>query len=132
MRNMELIIHQDVKSYASAVVPFLEMNEAENGLLLGILGMLQDQSPLTLPFMAEVQRGEETTAAAFYHTQNLIVSRGLEGAIEELSTKLIEMHVDVPSVVGPSVISQRFAETWASCRRCTSSLTMDQCIYQLT
>ena len=104
---MELIIHQDVKNYASAVVPFLEMNEAENGLLLGILDMLQDQSPLTLPVMAEVKCGEETTAAAFYHTRNLIVSRGLEGAIEELSKKLIEVHVEVPSVVGPSAISQK-------------------------
>jgi uncharacterized protein len=129
---MELIIHQDVKSYASAVFPFLEMNEAENGLLLGILGTLHDESPITLPFMAEVKRGEQTAAAAFYHARNLIVTRGLEDAIEELSRKLIEMHVDAPSVVGPSAISQSFAETWGKRRRCSAALSMDQCIYQLT
>ena len=126
------ITHDDLKHYRAAVVPFLEMNEAENGLFLGILMSLKDDSP-TKPFiMGEAQLNGETVAVALYFQMNLIVTRGLEPAMRSLTESLRTREIDVPGVVGPAEVAECFAIEWAKVRGCSHRLAMDQGIYRLT
>lgn len=129
---IELIIHDDLKSYTASVIEFLEINEAENSLLLGILGVLKDDPATRSPFMAQVKSNDETIAAAFYSDRNLIVTRGLEPALEVLAAMLMTGNIDVPGVVGSSEIAERFAQTWTKARGCEHLLWMDQGLYRLT
>jgi hypothetical protein len=87
---LELFTFEDATEYITAVTPFLEINEAENGLFLGMLDELRNDPPASIPFMAEIRRGKETLAAAIYWERNLIVTGGLERAAEVLAKKLLE------------------------------------------
>jgi uncharacterized protein len=129
--TIELIIHDDLNSYRAAVVPFLEMEEAENSLFLGTLMSLRDDSPAP-SVMAEARRNSEPVAAAFYDEVNLIVARGLEPAMRPLTELLKARQIDVPGVVGPAEVAEVFAAEWTKTRGCRHLLAMDQGIYRLT
>jgi len=128
--STELIIHDNLNNYATSVLEFLEMNEAENGLLLGMLGLLKPVQAAR-PFMAAVKSNNETIAAAFHHDRNLIVTRGLEPALDVLAAALIARNIDVPGVVGPSGAAEAFSKTWSKARGCQHSLSIDQALYSL-
>jgi uncharacterized protein len=130
--TIELVIHDDLQRYCVAVLPFLEMDEAENSLFCGTLISLKTH-PLAQPsFMAEVTRNGETIGAAFYSEINLIVTRDLEPAIRNLCESLKARHLDLPGVVGPAETAESFAAEWARVRSCGHFLTMDQGLYRLT
>ena len=109
-QTITVITYSDLVRYAASI-RLLEMDEAENSLLLGTVEPLKHKAPPSPPFTAEVKRGAETIAAGFYNERNLVVTRNLEQAVEAIATKLIENHIDVPGVVGPSAVSEKFAET---------------------
>jgi len=129
---IELVIHQDLNRYCAAVLPFVEMDEAENGLFCGTLISLKTNPLAKRPFMAEVKRNGETIGAAFYSEINLIVTRDLEAAVRNLSESLKAAHIDLPGVVGPAESAESFANEWARVRGCGHFLEMDQGLYRLT
>src|SRR5215467_11799039 len=121
--TVEIVIHDDLDRYCAAVLPFVELDEAENGLLCGTLMSLKTQ-PLTKPsFMAEIKRNGETVGAAFYSEINLIVTRDLGPAVRNLSESLKAAHIDLPGVVGPAETAESFAAEWARVRGCGHFLT---------
>src|SRR5215813_8263689 len=130
--TIELVIHDDLNRYCAAVLPFVEMDEAENGLFCGTLISLKTQ-PLAKPsFMAEIKRNGETVGAAFYSEINLIVTRDLGPAMRSLSDSLKAGHLDLPGVVGPAETAESFAAEWTRVRGCGHFLAMDQGLYRLT
>src|SRR5262249_19287030 len=110
---------------------FLERNEAENGLLLGVLDLLKFDRAAVPPVMVDIRRGDETIAAAYYRDRMLIVTRDLENAAEDLSTLLKADRIDVPGVVGPSASSEAFAHAWIAIRGCESTFAIDQGLYAM-
>jgi hypothetical protein len=61
--TIEVVIHHDLNRYCAAVLPFVEMDEAENGLFCGTLTSLKTHPPAKPSFLAEVKRNGETTRA---------------------------------------------------------------------
>src|SRR5215471_21562920 len=129
---IELVIHNDLNRYCAAVLPFVEMDEAENGLFCGTLISLKTH-PLAKPsFMAEIKRNGETIGAAFYSEMNLIVTRDLEPAVRDLSESLKAAQIDLPGVVGPAETAESFAAEWARVRGCGHFLAIDQALSRRT
>jgi predicted GNAT family acetyltransferase len=130
--GLSVIIHNHIESYISSVSSVLEENEAENSLLLGLLGRVQcDSSPSSL-LLAEIKWSDTTIGAAFYSGKNLILSRDVEAAIEPLIANLTTRQMNVPGVVGPAEVVEAFHTSWAHARQCRAMLSMEQGIYQLT
>jgi uncharacterized protein len=130
--SLKLKIFEDAQKYISAVRPYLENREEENGLFLGNLGMHEANKSLVAHFMGEVQKNGKTAFAAFYREINLIISRGEKSAIPVVADKLRELNIDIPGVVGPSEESEAMALEWARVRGCSYYLSMDQLLYKLT
>jgi len=132
MELIHLIVHRHIRDYKKAVQSFLERNEVENGLFLGILDFLEKDSPSTTEaFMAQVKAGQETIAASVYRDRNLIVTRGPKEVWLALATKLRETEIDIPGVVGPAAEAEQMASAWVQVRGCAAHLAMDQRLYQL-
>jgi GNAT superfamily N-acetyltransferase len=131
MTKSALVTFKDPAAYAARIVPFLERNEAENGLFIGVLDLLKLDPEVMPPLMVEIRRGDETIAAAYYRDRLLIVTRDLEDAADDLATLLKADRIDVPGVVGPSVSAEAFARAWVAIRGCESTLGMDQGLYSM-
>lgn len=121
--TFQVEVYDDAVAYSSAVRPFLEEHEAENGLFLGVL------TPGGRPLMARAAADGRTVFAAFYREINLIVTRGPDEAVEAAAAAI---EIDLPGVVGPAREAERFASAWANRRGCDSFLAVDQRIYRLT
>jgi GNAT superfamily N-acetyltransferase len=128
----DLVTYSDPRTYTNAVQDFLEEREAENGLFLGQLTRLNDTPASTTPFMVAVKAGPSMISAAFYSELYLIVTRGPEEIWQIIVSKLKEAGLDIPTVVGPAVETEKFATMWAQARGCDSQLAINQRLYQLT
>src|SRR5215470_11555042 len=124
--EISVIIHKQLESYIPSVSSMLEENEAENSLLLGLLGRVQRDSPPASLFLAEIKWNETTIGAAFYSGKNLIVSRQVEAAIEPLIANLITTQMNVRGVVGPSEVVEAFQTSWTHATQCRVVMSMEQ------
>jgi GNAT superfamily N-acetyltransferase len=124
---LELELHDDLARFSAAVTPWLNEHEAENALLLGLLGVLPASS-----IMLRATDAGRTVFVAFDGGRNLIISRGPDEAIDATAASLSALSIDLPGVVGPVHAAERFALAWAQARRCEPILAVEQRIYQLT
>ena len=130
MRPNDVIIHTEPETYIEAVQSFLECNEAENGLFLGVLGLLRQDPPKSTPFMAEAVSGGETVCAAIFRDRNLVITRGPEAAWPMIAEKLKETGTNIPGVFGPAVEAEWMAAAWAQVRGSQASLAIDHRLIQ--
>ncbi|HFJ9403180.1 TPA: GNAT family N-acetyltransferase [Bacillus paranthracis] len=127
---IQLHVYEEVVNFKKEVTPFLEKNEQENNLILGVLQMVHQ--PI---FMGIAKQGEEI-AVVFLQTEEkkqiiVATSEIAEEDIVELAKKLAEVYPNVPGLIGNKKIVQRLAEEIAVLANKKTTVAMEQGIYEL-
>jgi GNAT superfamily N-acetyltransferase len=125
--GVTLELHGEVPAFEAAVRGLLEEREAENALMLGLLA---GGHPAT--FMARASRDGKAVFAAYLGALSLIVTRGPDAAVDATVTRLAQLGLELPGVLGPPHETERLARAWS--QRCgrSAELAFQQRIYQLT
>jgi predicted GNAT family acetyltransferase len=129
----EFVFHVDALEFARAVTSLLEVHEAENGLLIGMIlwAASPNSPPSAKEFMLEAKKNGIPCSAALCNEHNLIISRGEAPVWEGVAQRLRSSVVNPPGVVGPAKEAELMAQAWAKARGCTATLKMDQGLYEL-
>ncbi|MDA2193485.1 GNAT family N-acetyltransferase [Bacillus cereus group sp. BceL221] len=127
---IQLHVYEEIVNFKEEVTPFLEKNEQENNLILGVLQMVHQ--PI---FMGIAKQGEEI-AVVFLQTEEkkqiiVATSEITEEDIVELAKKLAEVYPNVPGLIGNKKIVQRLAEEIAVLANKKTTVAMEQGIYEL-
>ncbi|WP_242302219.1 GNAT family N-acetyltransferase [Bacillus cereus group sp. BfR-BA-01361] len=127
---IQLHVYEEIVNFKEEVTPFLEKNEQENNLILGVLQMVHQ--PI---FMGIAKQGEEI-AVVFLQTEEkkqiiVATSEIAEEDIVELAKKLAEVYSNVPGLIGNKKIVQRLAEEIAVLANKKTTVAMEQGIYEL-
>lgn len=127
---IQLHVYEEIVNFKEEVTPFLEKNEQENNLILGVLQMVHQ--PI---FMGIAKQGEEI-AVVFLQTEEkkqiiVATSEIAEEDIVELAKKLAEVYPNVPGLIGNKKIVQRLAEEIAVLANKKTTVAMEQGIYEL-
>ncbi|MGW6191985.1 GNAT family N-acetyltransferase [Bacillus cereus] len=129
MSMIQLHVYEDVLHFKKDVISFLEKNEQENNLILGVLQVAAE--PI---FMAVAKQGEEVTVV-FLQTveKQMIVATSEIGEedIAELAKELTKVYPDIPGFIGNKKVIQKLAEEIAILERKKTTLGMEQGVYEL-
>ena len=130
--DCDIEIHDDLGTFAASVREFLEQREAENGLMLGLLGARPGDSSGDGPIMVRAAADGQTVFVAFRRGPHLVVTRGPDVALVATAARLGALGLEVPGVIGPAREAESFAQIWAEQMGCTARLVVKQRLYQLT
>ncbi|MED0936247.1 GNAT family N-acetyltransferase [Bacillus mobilis] len=127
---IQLHVYEEILTFKEEVTPFLEKNEQENNLILGVLQMGQQ------PIFMGVVKQEEEIAIVFLQTEEkkqiiVATSEIKEEDIVELAKKLAEVYPNVPGLIGNKKIVQRLAEEIAAIENKKTNVAMEQGVYEL-
>ncbi|HDR8414357.1 TPA: GNAT family N-acetyltransferase [Bacillus cereus] len=127
---IQLHVYEEVVNFKKEVIPFLEKNEQENNLILGVLQMVQQ------PIFMGVAKQEEEVAVVFLQTEEkkqiiVATSEMVEEAIVELAKKLAEVYPNVPGLISNKKVVQRLAEEIAVLENKKMNVVMEQGVYAL-
>jgi len=122
---MRLEQYQRPDEFLSVAGPFLEENEAENSILLGVIGGLARATAPSLargggdaPLLCAVQDAGHVVAAAIRTPPyKLLLSRGPAIAIAMIADWLARGRQLLPGVVGPFESAQVFVTAWSRLSR---------------
>ena len=130
--DCDIEIHDDLGTFAASVREFLEQREAENGLMLGLLGARPGDSSGDGPIMVRAAADGQTVFVAFRRGPHLVVTRGPDVALVATAARLGALGLEAPGVIGPAREAESFAQIWAEQMGCTARLVVKQRLYQLT
>jgi len=123
----------DVEDFKRVMIPYLEKEEAVNGLPLGILMNIDEKIKPTV--MAGVYKDEQPILMLLQtHPKQIIVSvfQKITPLELPLISKLIhESITEIPGFIGEKALVREMAQHIASLRQLKVVLGMDQRIYQL-
>lgn len=127
---IQLHVYKEILHFKEDVTPFLEKNEQENNLMLGILQVAQEPT-----FMGVAKRGEEI-AIVFLQTEEKIqmivaTSEIPEVDIVKLAKELSKVYPDIPGLIGNKETVQRLAEEIAVLENKKTNVVMEQGVYAL-
>ncbi|WIG20225.1 GNAT family N-acetyltransferase [Bacillus anthracis] len=127
---IQLHVYEEVVNFKKEIISFLEKNEQENNLILGVLQMVQQ------PIFMGVAKQEEEVAVVFLQTEEkkqiiVATSEMPEEEIVELAKKLVEVYPNVPGLIGNKKVVQRLAEEIAVLENKKTTVAMEQGIYEL-
>jgi len=127
---IQLHVYEEILTFKEEVTPFLEKNEQENNLILGVLQMIQQ------PIFMGIAKQEEEIAVVFLQTEEkkqiiVATSEMLEEDIVELAKKLTKVYPNVPGLIGNKKIVQRLAEEIAVLENKKTTVAMEQGVYEL-
>ncbi|HDR7388760.1 GNAT family N-acetyltransferase [Bacillus toyonensis] len=130
MSMIQLHVYKEILHFKEDVTPFLEKNEQENNLMLGILQVAQEPT-----FMGVAKRGEEITVV-FLQTEEKIqmivaTSENSEVDIVKLAKELSKVYPDIPGLIGNKEIVQKLAEELAVLENKKTNVVMKQGVYAL-
>ncbi|PHB75696.1 GNAT family N-acetyltransferase [Bacillus wiedmannii] len=130
MSMIQLHVYKEILHFKEDVTPFLEKNEQENNLMLGILQVAQEPT-----FMGVAKRGEEI-AIVFLQTEEKIqmivaTSEIPEVDIVKLAKELSKVYPDIPGLIGNKETVQRLAEEIAVLENKKTNVVMEQGVYAL-
>jgi predicted GNAT family acetyltransferase len=124
--------------FTAEAVPFLEVQEAEHNLILGVVGQLVRQESPTWNVMTEAPRlwliegsAGPVGAALLTPPDDLALSLSAKGAASALARSLRREERTVPGVTGPAEAADEFSATWMSLAE-TSAVRRPERIYKLT
>ncbi|PQZ57106.1 GNAT family N-acetyltransferase [Bacillus sp. MYb209] len=126
---IQLHVYEDVLHFKKDVISFLEKNEQENNLLLGVLQVVQEPK-----FMGVMKQGEEVVTVFLKTEEKQIIvatSEISEDAIVELAKQLTRIYPDIPGLIGNKKIVQKLAEEIAILEHKKTTVVMEQGIYAL-
>ncbi|QDQ06994.1 GNAT family N-acetyltransferase [Bacillus sp. BD59S] len=127
---IQLHVYEEIVNFKEEVTSFLEKNEQENNLILGVLQMVRQ--PI---FMGIAKQGEEI-AVVFLQTEEkkqiIVATSEISGvAIKELATELTKIYPDIPGLIGNKKVVQKLAEEIAVLENKKANVVMEQGIYEL-
>ncbi|PGK35322.1 GNAT family N-acetyltransferase [Bacillus anthracis] len=127
---IQLHVYEEILNFKEEVTPFLEKNEQENNLILGVLQMVQE------PIFMGVAKQEEEIAVVFLQTEEkkqiiVATSEIVEEDIVELAKKLTKVYPNVPGLIGNKKIVQRLAEEITVLENKKTNVVMEQGVYEL-
>ncbi|MFC8054381.1 GNAT family N-acetyltransferase [Bacillus cereus] len=127
---IQLHVYEEILTFKEEVTSFLEKNEQENNLILGVLQMVQQ------PVFMGVAKQEEEIAAVFLQTEEkkqiiVATSEMAEEEIVELANKLTKVYSNVPGLIGNKKIVQKLAEEIAVLENKKTNVVMEQSVYAL-
>ncbi|MES9694175.1 GNAT family N-acetyltransferase [Bacillus toyonensis] len=130
MSMIQLHVYKEILHFKEDVTPFLEKNEQENNLMLGILQIAQEPT-----FMGVAKRGEEITVV-FLQTEEKIqmivaTSENSEVDIVKLAKELSKVYPDIPGLIGNKEIVQKLVEEIAVLENKKTNVVMKQGVYAL-
>ena len=121
---IQLHVYEEIVNFKEEVTPFLEKNEQENNLILGVL---QIHQPI---FMGIAKQGEEI-AVVFLQTEEkkqiIVATSEISGvAIKELAKELTKIYPDIPGLIGDKKVVQHLAEEIAVLENKKTNVVMEQ------
>ncbi|PGC27158.1 GNAT family N-acetyltransferase [Bacillus wiedmannii] len=127
---IQLHVYEEILNFKEEVTPFLEKNEQENNLMLGILQVAQEPT-----FMGVAKRGEEIVIV-FLQTEEKIqmivaTSEIPEVDIVKLAKEFSKVYPDIPGLIGNKKTVQRLAEEIAVLENKKTNVVMEQGVYAL-
>ncbi|MBZ4223761.1 GNAT family N-acetyltransferase [Bacillus wiedmannii] len=127
---IQLHVYKEILHFKEDVTPFLEKNEQENNLILGVLQMVQQ------PIFMGVAKQREEIKVVFLQTEEkkqiiVATSEMMEEEIVELAKRLAEVYPNVPGLIGNKKTVQRLAEEIAVLENKKTSVVMEQGVYAL-
>lgn len=135
---MDFVQYSDAKAFKNVAWPVLLRHEAENNLILGIVGRLAAQPstepppPAGPPILGTVAQSG-VTEAAFMMTppHKLVLSRCASDVTEHIARTLMSLGITFPGVLGPCDTAASFASAWARLTGLQAQPGMHMRIYQL-
>ncbi|MDR2994172.1 MAG: GNAT family N-acetyltransferase [Bacillus cereus] len=127
---IQLHVYEEILCFKEDVTPFLEKNEQENNLILGVLQMVQE--PI---FMGIAKQGEDIKVV-FLQTEEkkqiiVATSEITEEDIVELAKLLTKVYPDIPGLIGNKIVVQKLAEEIAAIENKKTNVVMEQGVYVL-
>ncbi|MED0873068.1 GNAT family N-acetyltransferase [Bacillus mobilis] len=127
---IQLHVYEEILTFKEKVTPFLEKNEQENNLILGVLQMVQQ------PMFMGVVKQEEEIAVVFLQTEEkkqiiVATSEIAEEDIVELAKELTKVYPNVPGLIGNKKFVQKLAEEIAALEQKKTTVAMEQGVYEL-
>ncbi|MFP3378288.1 GNAT family N-acetyltransferase [Bacillus sp. SIMBA_069] len=127
---IQLHVYKEILHFKEDVTPFLEKNEQENNLILGVLQMVQE------PIFMGVAKQREEIKVVFLQTEEkkqiiVATSEIAEKDIVELAKKLTKVYSNVPGLIGNKKIVQKLAEEIAVLENKKTNVVMEQGVYAL-
>jgi predicted GNAT family acetyltransferase len=136
---MRLSVYEKAGLFLERVRPILEQDEATNNLMLGLLTNYNENPAVyaTTPYMALVEDGATTLLIAFKTPRaRLILYTGLETLPEEcfelVAADLATRHLEMPGVLGPAALVNRYTPHWLALKGGSARPGMHEGIYALT
>jgi predicted GNAT family acetyltransferase len=115
---MDLTIFDNASDFQARVWPFLLQHEAENNLMIGLVGQLAAGKDLFTaagerPLLALVDDGGTVAAALMTPPYRMNLSRAPDAALDLLARSLHARNVTLPGVIGPRSSAEAFSTNWA-------------------
>lgn len=127
---IQLHVYEEVVNFKKEVISFLEKNEQENNLILGVLQIVQQ------PIFMGVAKQEEEIAIVFLQTEEkkqiIVATSEVMGVdIKELAKELTKVYPDIPGLIGNKKVVQKLAEEIAVLENKKMNVVMEQGVYAL-
>lgn len=106
----------ETAGFLARVGPFLERNEEENSI---VLGLLQASPPQPSVFMADVAIQGEPVLAAHYSGYRLLLGGDESESLAPILTALAAEKLDVLGVVARNDLADAFSERWTLATGCS-------------
>ena len=134
MSGVRIRRFDDVRDFSTRARPFLMAAEAENNLLLGIVGQLLSgehafQDPI---YLATVEDSDEVLGCAFRTPPHKVgLTRMPEHAVPQLVEDVARVYHEIPAVMGPKPTAIAFGQCWTDLMGGSAELGMRMGIYQV-
>lgn len=129
---LKLNLFNDIQTYKSEVIPYLEQDEIVNNLALGLLIAVKDEQPI---FMATVTRENNIVMGLFQTSpKQIILSKAAEFTqedIHQLAALLDEKLEDIPGFIGEKDLTNQLAIEITNLRKRIPYVQMNQRLYRL-
>ena len=127
---MHIVRHDSATGLLGRAGDVLRAAEAENNLILGICGDLDEQDRPSEAWLLTVEdEGVVVGVAVMTPPWNLVMTRLSDAAVRCLIEFLLDAKAAIPGIAGPSPDAGAFARSWSRRTGRTASLHMDQRIY---
>lgn len=135
VKIMKLSHYDDASKFVEHAKHFLEAQETENNLILGVsswFGAHPERIKQTPYFAVVEENGRIEAAAMMTPPYKLVLTRAKTEILGVIASDLLQRRVVLPGVNGPGETSLAFARRWAKEKQCTYQLHRSLRVYQLS
>lgn len=123
--------HDDPSAFARVAQPFLLRDEAENNLMLGLIGQIVDGAFNDF-WLASIEDENGVVGCAIQvPPQWILLTRTPATGLSVLASELVARNPKAAGVIGPVSACEVFAETWCWETRASSRPRLSQGIFRL-